>query len=70
MARPVPARALRGARFSVLRFCLIAMVLAQPRAKKSKENDEPAVETDTAAENTQSNQSMGTQAYALQLCWN
>jgi len=53
--------------FSVLRFCLIAMVLAQPRAKKSKE--EPAVEETAPAETSgQSNQSMGPIGAGIGFC--
>merc|ERR1719484_386880 len=44
------------------------MVLAQPRAKKSKAKDEPAVEETAPVENTQSNQSMGPIGAGIGFC--
>merc|ERR1719456_2214788 len=44
------------------------MVLAQPRAKKSKNAEEPAVEETAPVETTQSNQSMGPIGAGIGFC--
>merc|ERR1719484_414007 len=44
------------------------MVLAQPRAKKSKAKDEPAVEETAPVETGQSNQSMGPIGAGIGFC--